>query len=108
VSNIAQNQSRVVESFQEFQSRTTDVFLVVNIEQIEPLCAGYYPDYMAIRDLSQTVHGETRRSWQEIAQEVTQEQDPTKVRELSVELNQAMLDEERRKVRLRLQCSDKH
>ena len=34
----------------------------------------------------------------------TQEQDPAKVRKLSAELNQAMLDEERRKVRLRLGC----
>jgi hypothetical protein len=46
----------------------------------------------------------TQRSWQEIAREVAQEQEPAKVRRLSGELNQAMLNEERRKVRLRLGC----
>jgi hypothetical protein len=53
---------------------------------------------MAIQDMSQTA-SETQRSWQEIAREVTQEQDSTKVRKLSAELNQALLEEERRKVR---------
>jgi hypothetical protein len=56
---------------------------------------------MAIQDISQPADSEIRRSWQEIAREVTQEQDPARVRKLSAELNQAMLDEERRKVRLR-------
>lgn len=51
-----------------------------------------------------TADKERRRSWQEIAQEVTNEHDPVKVRKLSVELNQAMLDAERRKVRLRFGC----
>jgi hypothetical protein len=59
---------------------------------------------MATQDMSQTANSGTQRSWQEIAREVTQEQDPTKVRKLSVELNQAMLDEERRRVRFRLGC----
>ena len=58
---------------------------------------------MAIQDTSQTADTRTLRSWQEIPREVTQEQDPVKVRNLSAELNQAMLDEERREVRLRLQ-----
>ncbi len=56
------------------------------------------------KDTMQTAESKTLRSWQEIAREVTQEQDPAKVRKLSAELNQAMLDEERRKVRLRLGC----
>lgn len=59
--------------------------------------------HMAIQDTSQTADTRTLRSWQEIPREVTQEQDPVKVRKLSAELNQAMLDEERREVRLRLQ-----
>jgi hypothetical protein len=50
---------------------------------------------MAIQDISQPVNSENQRSWQEIAREVTQEQDPARVRKLSAELNQAMLDEER-------------
>jgi len=59
---------------------------------------------MAIQDVSQIENDRTLRSWQEIAREVTQEQDAAKVRKLSAELNQAMLDEERRKVRLRFGC----
>jgi hypothetical protein len=59
---------------------------------------------MAIQDTTQTSNSRPLRSWQEIAREVTQEQDPIKVRKLSAELNQAMLDEERRKVRLRFGC----
>ena len=58
--------------------------------------------HTAIQDTTQTADGKTPRSWQAIAREVTQEQDPVKVRKLSAELNQAMLDEERLKVRLRL------
>jgi hypothetical protein len=58
---------------------------------------------MAIQDTTQTANSKTPRSWQEIAREVTQEQDPVKVRKLSAELNQAMLDEERLKVRLRFE-----
>jgi hypothetical protein len=59
---------------------------------------------MAIQDTTKMADSGTLRSWQEIAREVTQEQDPVKVRKLSAELNQAMLDEERRKVRVRLGC----
>jgi hypothetical protein len=56
---------------------------------------------MAVLDISQPVNDRTLRTWQEIAREVTKEDDPAKVRKLSVELNEAMLEEERRKVRLR-------
>jgi hypothetical protein len=79
---------------------------VINIEQIGLLGAEYFVggDPMAIQDMSQATNSKTQRSWQEIAREVTQEQDPTKVRKLSAELNQAMLDEERRRVRLRFRC----
>ena len=57
---------------------------------------------MAVPDISQSANGRTLRTWQEIAREVMQEHNPDKVRRLSAELNQAMLEEERRKVRLRL------
>jgi len=42
------------------------------------------------------------RSWQEIARELSQEQDANRVRELSKELTLAMVDAEREKVRKRL------
>ena len=48
---------------------------------------------MAIQDTRRTADSGTLRSWQEIAREVAQEQDPAKVRSLSAELNLAMLDE---------------
>ena len=78
---------------------------LINIEQLGLIRAGYCWDFlwgpMAVHDVSQPANGRTLRTWQEIAREVTQEHDPAKVRTLSAELNQAMLEEERRKVRLR-------
>jgi hypothetical protein len=59
---------------------------------------------MAIQDTTKIADSKTQRSWQEIAREVAQEQELANVRRLSAELNQAMLNEERRKVRLRLGC----
>jgi len=43
-----------------------------------------------------------KRRWQEIAQQVTQENNPTKMIKLIKELNEAMLAEEREKVQPRL------
>ena len=48
----------------------------------------------------------THRSWQEIARELSQEQDANRVRELSQELTLAMVDAEREKVRKRLGLDD--
>jgi hypothetical protein len=44
----------------------------------------------------------THRIWQQIARELSQEQDVNRVRELSKELTLAMVDAEREKVRKRL------
>ena len=46
-----------------------------------------------------------KRSWQEIAAEISLERDPHKVTQLSRELNDAMLEEERRKAKDRLKAS---
>ena len=43
-----------------------------------------------------------RRSWQEIAVDLSQENDPQKIAELSDELNDAMLEDERLKAKHRL------
>jgi hypothetical protein len=43
-----------------------------------------------------------RSLWQDIAREVTQEKDPVKLLELTKELNDAMVAEEREKVLIRL------
>jgi hypothetical protein len=52
---------------------------------------------------TQTTQGEKPpRRWQAIAREVDQEQDVKKMLELTAELNQALLEEERRKVQRRL------
>jgi len=52
---------------------------------------------------TQTTQGEKPpRTWQAIARQVEQEQDVNKMLELSAELDQALLEEERRKVRRRL------
>ena len=44
-----------------------------------------------------------QRNWQEIAAELSQEQDPQKVIQLSRELNDVMLEDERRKAQQRVQ-----
>lgn len=46
-----------------------------------------------------------KRSWQEIAVDLSRENDPGKIAELSHELNDAMLDDERLKARTRLRGS---
>ncbi|HEY3131020.1 MAG TPA: hypothetical protein VGL91_16315 [Acidobacteriota bacterium] len=48
----------------------------------------------------------TGRSWQEIADEITNEQDTEKLLQLAKELDQAMQNEERDKVRQRLGLDD--
>ena len=45
----------------------------------------------------------TRKKWQEIARDIEQEESPLKIRALAHELNEAMLNEERRKVAQRIQ-----
>lgn len=49
----------------------------------------------------------TRKTWQDIAHDIEQEQSPLKIRALAHELNQAMLDEERQKVAHRIQSLHK-
>lgn len=44
-----------------------------------------------------------KRNWHEIASEGSQENDPVKIAELSQELNDAMLEEERRKAKERIE-----
>lgn len=44
-----------------------------------------------------------RRSWQQIATELSREHDPQRIAELSRELNDVMLTEERRKVQERVE-----
>ena len=44
-----------------------------------------------------------RRSWQEIAAELSRENDPQRIVELSHELNEVMLEDERRKVQDRVE-----
>jgi hypothetical protein len=51
-------------------------------------------------------HKTSIRPWQEIAGEMTGEQDTDKLLQLAKELNQAMENEERRKVRKRLGLDD--
>jgi ribosomal protein L31E len=46
-----------------------------------------------------------KRTWQEVAAELSKEHDPQKVITLSRELNEAMLEEERRKAQERLKAS---
>jgi hypothetical protein len=46
-----------------------------------------------------------RRSWQEIAIDLSRESDPQKIAELSHEMNDAMLEDERLKARARLRGS---
>ena len=46
--------------------------------------------------------GETKRKWQDVAQELSEEQDPVKRTALYKELNNAMLEEERLKARRRI------
>jgi len=45
----------------------------------------------------------TPKTWQDIARDIEQEESPLKIRALAHELNEAMLDEERRKVAQRVQ-----
>lgn len=45
----------------------------------------------------------TRKKWQDIARDIEQEESPVKIRALAHELNEAMLNEERRKVAQRIQ-----
>jgi len=45
----------------------------------------------------------TRKKWQDIARDIEQEESPLKIRALAHELNEAMLNEERRKVAQRIQ-----
>ena len=43
-----------------------------------------------------STHEEPKRNWQEIAHELAHEQNPSKCLELSLELNQAITEEERK------------
>lgn len=45
----------------------------------------------------------TRKKWQDIARDIEREESPLKIRALAHELNEAMLNEERRKVAQRIQ-----
>jgi len=45
----------------------------------------------------------TRKKWQDIAREIELEESPLKIRALAHELNEAMLNEERRKMAQRIQ-----
>jgi hypothetical protein len=45
----------------------------------------------------------TRKTWQDIARDIEQERSPLKIRALAHELNEAMPDEERRKVAQRIE-----
>ena len=45
---------------------------------------------------------ESAHAWEQIAQQISQEQDPVKVAELLKKVNEAMLTEEREKVQHRL------
>ena len=47
-------------------------------------------------------HTNTERTWQNIAEEMTHEQDSEKLLQLAKELDQSMQNEEREKVRRRL------
>jgi hypothetical protein len=53
-------------------------------------------------DATATSNIKSRRLWQDIARDVTREQDPVKLLELSKELNDSMVAEEREKVLIRL------
>jgi hypothetical protein len=46
-----------------------------------------------------------KRSWQQIAIELAQEDDPQKIVQLSHEMNDLMLEEERQKVQVRFRAS---
>jgi hypothetical protein len=45
----------------------------------------------------------TRKKWQDIAHDIEQEESPLKIRALAHELNEAMLNEQRRKVAQKIQ-----
>lgn len=45
----------------------------------------------------------SKRNWHEIASEVSKENDPLKIAQLSHELNDSMLEEERRKAKERIE-----
>ena len=53
-------------------------------------------------------HKSNDRSWQEIAAEMNDEQDTKKLLQLAKELDQAMQEEEREKVRKRLGLDNPH